>query len=120
MELAQDILQTIWGYFQVGFYYVNTVQGLLIAAIVAYMMASWRQLLPTTLLAVLVHAMLSVMLPVLSAGAAFKLPPLVELSYWKQLLALAAGYLIIISVFYIVKTVVLRRAVGGGQGHGHH
>ena len=56
MELAQDILQAIWGYFQVGFYYVNTVQGLLIAAIVAYMMASWRQLLPTTLLAVLVHA----------------------------------------------------------------
>jgi hypothetical protein len=84
------------------------------------MMGGWRQLLPTTLLAVLVHAMLSVMLPVLSTGAAFKLPPLVELSYWKQLLALAAGYLIIISVFFIVKTVVLRRAVGGGHGHGHH
>jgi len=117
MEQAQDILELIWSYFQFGFYQVNTVRGLLIAAIVAYMMGNWRQLLPTTLLAVLAHAILSVMLPVLASGAAFKLPPLVELTYWKQLLALAAGYLIIISVFFLIKMLVLQRAGGGGGGH---
>lgn len=112
MEQVQDIFQTIWSYFQVGFYHVNTVQGLLIAAIVAYMMGSWRQLLPTTLLAVFAHAILNIMIPVLANGAAFKLPPLVEFSFWKSMLALFGGYLIVISIFFVVKTVVLRRAGG--------
>ena len=113
MEQVQEILQTIWSYFQVGFYHVNTVQGLLIAAVVAYMMGNWRQLLPSTFLAVLAHAILNIMIPVLASGAAVKLPPLVELSYWKSMVALFAGYLIVVSVFFIVKTILLRR--GGGH-----
>jgi hypothetical protein len=112
MEQVQEIFQTIWSYFQFGFYQVNTVKGLLIAAIVAYMMGNWRQLVPSTLLAVLVHVILSVMIPVLASGSAFKLPPLVELSYWNGMLSLFAGYLIVVSVFFIVKTVVLRRSGG--------
>ena len=119
MEQAKQILFTIISYFQEGFYHVNGVQGLLIAAVLAYMMPSWRRLPMTALLAVAAHVALSVMIPVLARGAAFKLPPLVELDYLKFLAALFAGYLVVVSIFFLVKTAVLG---GGSQSHsaGHH
>ena len=50
-----------------------------------------------------------------------RLPPLVELQYWKYMAALFAGYLVVISIFFIVKTVVLggRGSASHDHGHGH-
>ena len=122
MEQALDILDLVWSYFRLGFYAVNNVQGLVIGVAFAYMMAGWRQLPGSTLLAVLVHVAFAVLLPVLSNGAALRLPPLVELSFWQRALELGAGYLIVISLFFLVKVLVLRRAPAEGHAGdaGHH
>jgi hypothetical protein len=116
MPLAQDALQTLLTYFQTGFHHVNGVQGLLVAAVLAYTMSSWRRLPSTVLMAVAAHVALGVMIPVLANGAAFRLPPLVELDYLKYLASLLAGYLVVVSLFFLVKSAVL----GGGASHGHN
>jgi hypothetical protein len=53
------------------------------------------------------------MIPVLGRNAAFRLPPLVDVEYWRYLLALYIGFLIIIPVFYLVKIFLFR----GGRSH---
>lgn len=114
MEYVQDALSAINDYMQTGFYKVNAVQGLLIAIIAAYFMTSWKRLFIIALGATLAHVVLDVMLPVLARNAAFRLPPLVDVEYWRFLLALYIGFLIVIPVFYLLKTMILR---GGGGGH---
>jgi hypothetical protein len=115
MPQALAVLQTVASYFQTGFYHVNGVQGLLIAAVLAYTMPNWGRLPMTALMAVAAHVALSIMIPVLATGAAFRLPPLVELQYIKYLASLLAGYVVVISLFFLVKSAVL----GGGGSHGH-
>jgi hypothetical protein len=104
-----EILNTIVSYFQTGFYGVNVAQGLIIAAIAAYIMNDWRRVLIVAVAAVFAHLAVDTMLPVFR-GHAFKLPPLVEYGFWQNFLRLFAGYLIIINVFYAVKRVL-------GVGH---
>lgn len=108
METVQPYLNEVTTFFQSGFYSVNAVQGLLIAAIAAYYLHDWRRIVVIALGAVVVHAIIDVMIPILGGRGALRLPPLVELEYWRYLLKLYAGYLIVISVFYLVKKVVLR------------
>ena len=110
MDSVQPYLNDVTAYFQSGFYSVNAVQGLLIAAIAAYWLQDWRRILVIALGAVIVHAIIDVMVPILGGRGALRLPPLVELEYWRHLLRLYAGYLIVISVFYVIKRVVLRTA----------
>ena len=115
MDMVQQVLDLVAAYFQAGFYKVNAVQGLIIAAVAAYMLSDWRRILFMTAGAVVVHAIFDVMIPVLGGNAAFRLPPLVEMEYWRHLLQLYAGYLIVISVLYVIKRVVLGRA--GSHAH---
>jgi membrane-bound metal-dependent hydrolase YbcI (DUF457 family) len=115
MELIQQFLAAVNDYMQTGFYKVNAVQGLLIAIVAAYLLPAWSRLFVVALGAVLVHVLLDVMIPVLGRNAAFRLPPLVDIEYWRYLLALYIGFLIVIPVFYLVKLLVLRG--GGGGGH---
>jgi hypothetical protein len=100
-----EILQTIMSFFQTGFYGVNAAQGLIISIIAAYLMSDWRRVLVVALGAVFIHIAVDVMLPVFK-GHAFRLPPLVEQSFWITFLKLWAGYLITINVFYAVKRVL--------------
>lgn len=113
MDTVQQGLNEIALYFQSGFYAVNALQGLLIAAIAAYSMNDFKRIFVIALAAVVAHAILDVMVPLLGGRGPLKLPPLVELEYWRYLVKLYAGYLIVISVFYIVKRLVLR----GGPAH---
>lgn len=108
MEMVQEILNIVLGIVQAGFYRVNGVQGLLVAVAFAYLMPRWGRLLVTALGAVVAMVILEVMVPVLARSAAFHLPPLVEVEYWKYLGSLYAGFLIVISVFFLVKTLLLR------------
>jgi hypothetical protein len=66
-------------------------------------------------IATVVEAFLSEVLPTMRAGARFHLPPLMEQHYWVQLGAVAAGMLIIIAVFFALKTMLL-----GLSGVGRH
>lgn len=115
MEFLQQALATVNEYMQTGFYKVNAIQGLLIAIVAAYFLPKWNRLFIVALGAVLAHAILDVMIPVVGRNAAFRLPPLVDIEYWRYLLALYIGFLIVIPVFYLVKTLVLKS--GGGGGH---
>jgi len=108
-----DSLQTLWNdlnaYLQTGFHQINALQGLLIAMGAAYFLHRWASVFAIAIGAVVVHVIVDVMLPVLANSAPFQLPPLVDGNYWRYLLALYIGYLLVISVFYIVKRVVLNR-----------
>lgn len=116
MDFLQQVVATVNDYMQTGFYKVNAIQGLLIAIAAAYFLTAWKRLFIVALGAVLAHVILDVMIPVVSRNGAFRLPPLVDIEYWRYLLALYIGFLIIIPVFYLVKILVLR---GGGGGGGH-
>jgi membrane-bound metal-dependent hydrolase YbcI (DUF457 family) len=115
MEFLQQIVATVNDYMQTGFYKVNAIQGLLIAIVAAYALPKWNRLFIVALGAVVAHVILDVMIPVVGRNAAFRLPPLVDIEYWRYLLALYIGFLIIIPVFYLVKIFVLRGSGGGGH-----
>ncbi len=91
-----------------GFARVNAVLGLIIGIFSAYLMHEWKRIWAVALGAVVMHLVAVWAIPILDNRAEFRLPPdLLELSYWKTALALYFGYLIIISVFFFIKTRVL-------------
>lgn len=110
-------MEALWNdiqaYAETGFYRINAVQGLLIAIGAAYFLHRWTAVFAMAVGAVLVHVILDVMIPVLANNAAFQLPPLVEGDYWRYLLTLYVGYVLVISVFYVIKRMLL-------QGGAHH
>jgi hypothetical protein len=112
MEWIQHFLAAVNDYMQTGFYKVNAIQGLLIAMGAAYVLPKWNRLFVVALGATLVYVVFDIMIPVLARNAAFKLPPLVDVEYWRYVLALYIGFLIIIPVFFLAKVLLLRSAVG--------
>jgi MFS superfamily sulfate permease-like transporter len=94
-------------YAQSGFAHINALQGLLIAIVAAFMMYRWGSVFFVAIGATIVHVIVDVMLPVLANGAQFKLPPMVDGEYWRYLLTLYVGYLIVISIFYVVKRMLM-------------
>ena len=104
----------VFGLAQGGFDGVNQVMGLLIAVIAALLMTAWSRLWATALGAALVHVAIGVLRPVLDGGA-FVLPNVLTLGFWMSVLALFLGYAIVISVFFLIKSLVT-----GGVGHRRH
>jgi hypothetical protein len=100
-----------------GFQQVNAILGLLIAIYFAYSLSDWKKLWVTAFGALLTHLVAMVMLPVLDHGAAFRLPPIIELDFLKKAVALYLGYVIAIAVFFFVKKNVLSGS--GGKAHAH-
>jgi hypothetical protein len=111
METGQQVFDAVMEYFRSGFYSVNGLKGLLIAILAAYYLIEWRRIFIVALGAVAAHVVLDVLIPVIVWSGPFALPPIVEPSYWQMLLKLYAGYLIVISVFFLVK----RLMQGGGR-----
>lgn len=103
-----------WAYLQVGFAQVNVVQGLLIAIVAAFMMYRWSNVFVVAIGAVVFHILLDALMPVLNNAGPFRLPPLVEGDYWRYLLALYLGYVLAITVFYVVKRVFVSAQHGYG------
>jgi hypothetical protein len=94
-------------YLNTGFAQVNVVQGLLIAIVAAFMMYSWGSVFAVAIGAVVVHVLVDALLPVLNNAGEFRLPPVVDGEYWKYLLALYLGYIVVISVFFVIKRVLV-------------
>jgi membrane-bound metal-dependent hydrolase YbcI (DUF457 family) len=107
-----DTLQTFWNdanvYLQSGFAHINAIQGLLIAIVAAFLMYRWASVFFVAIGATVVHILADVMIPVLANSAPFRLPPLVDGEYWRYVLALYVGYVVVITVFYTAKRVLLR------------
>ncbi len=108
MEIVQSYAEWIWQYFRVGFHDVNAILGLLIAIAAAYSLSKYNRIFVIALGALVFYVIAQVMIPVVANNAAFRLPPIVEPAYWQRLISLYAGFLIIITVFYIVKKTVLK------------
>ena len=105
-----DILNQVLDFMQLGFTKANAPLGIVIALIAAYLLNSWKRLWFIALGAVLVHVVVEALIPVVTGKGKLQLPPnLLEPSYWRQLAALYVGYLIIVAVFYLLKTMLFRR-----------
>ncbi len=116
MNYVNEIIDFLKAGFRDGFAHVNAILGLLIALVATYTLNSWKRLWAVALGATLVHLVAEVMLPVLDNREQFHLPPnMVEMSYWRDAIALYLGYLIVIAIFFVIKTRVLPK--GGGGKH---
>ena len=104
-----ELLETILEFARAGFDQVNAVQGLIIALVAALLLPSWRRLPIFAVGAAAVHVAVDVLLPVVTAGAGLRLPPVLELSFWSYVATLLIGYLIIIALLMAIKRLVLRR-----------
>ncbi len=107
MDSFDQFWNDLSNYAHNGFAHVNVVQGLIIAIIAAWMMYRWSSVIIVAAGATLVHAIVDVMLPVLANNAPFQLPPVVDGDYWRYLLTLYVGYLIVITVFYVIKRMLI-------------
>ncbi|MEQ1754412.1 MAG: hypothetical protein ABL973_09795 [Micropepsaceae bacterium] len=105
METPQELWNTITSYAQAGFHEINAFQGLFIAVIAAIILHRWLGVFAVALGAAVVHLVLDVMLPVMANGAQFLLPNILDGAYWRYALTLYVGYVIVISVFYLIKRV---------------
>ena len=95
-------------YLQTGFAHVNVVQGLLIAIIAAFLLYRWSGVFLAAVGAVVVHVLVDALLPVLNNnGGEFRLPNVVDNEFWRYALALYLGYVVAITVFYVIKRVLL-------------
>jgi molybdopterin-guanine dinucleotide biosynthesis protein A len=104
-------MENLWNdfntYLQTGFAHVNVVQGLLIAIVAAFMTYRWSSVFIVAIGAAVVHVLVDALLPVLNKAGDFHLPPVVDKEYWHYLLALYLGYIVAITMFYVVKRVLI-------------
>ncbi len=99
-------------YMRDGFGIVNgDWRALVIALIAAIVMSNWRQWIPFVVLAVVAHIAIREIAPVLAGtGEELNLPPIMEEQFWVSTGVLALGYLIIIGVFFLIKSLLFRRS----------
>jgi hypothetical protein len=112
MELVDQAV----AYLREGFANINNPKGLLIALAATIFLSSWRALVPVAAVATIVHIAIERLAPVLAGGGGeVTLPPIMEESFWTQVLVLFLGYMIIIGVFFLIKGLVFRG--GGAKAH---
>jgi hypothetical protein len=119
VERIWAFIQPVFEYLRAGFDQVNATEGLIIAIAAALIMQKWGQLLLCAVLAALAFAFVSDVLPTMHSGQRFHLPPLMEPHYWVALGGVAAGMLIIIAIFFALKSAVLS-ITGVGKHVGQH
>jgi hypothetical protein len=113
MDTVGAFLNPTLDFLKNGFNQVNAVQGLLIALFATVLMARWAQLFVIALGSSLVNIAVDTIAPIIAKHADVKLPPVMELSFWKNATSTYAGFVIVISMFFAVKAVVFRPS-----GHG--
>ncbi|MGE3303746.1 MAG: hypothetical protein AB7M12_11605 [Hyphomonadaceae bacterium] len=118
MESLGSIFNPIIEFLQTGFNQVNAVQGLLIALFATVLMARWAQLFAIALAAGLVHVVLDTAIPIVAKGADIKLPAVMTAPFWQYALSLYVGFVIIIAMFFAVKSVLF--GVGKAKGAKAH
>ncbi|MDR3527189.1 MAG: hypothetical protein P4L57_07895 [Rhizomicrobium sp.] len=96
--------------FRSGFAQVNAYLGLIIALIAAFQLTQWKKLWEVALAALLVHVVALMLAPVIDHGAPLRLPALLDPSVLRNWLAIYVGYVILIAVFFFVRTRLFRPA----------
>jgi hypothetical protein len=108
MATVQAWLDYIWEFFRNGFHDVNQILGLLIAMVAAYFLSKYSRIFVIALGALVFYIVAEVMLPVVANHGEFKLPNMVDNGYWQRMIAIYAGFLLIITVFYVAKKFIFR------------
>ncbi|MAN60779.1 MAG: hypothetical protein CMI60_02415 [Parvibaculum sp.] len=104
-----DILNQAIALFQQGFDTVNSIQGLIIALIAAFLMRRFGQIIAWTFAATIIHEVVSGGRRYL-AGDASPLPNLTDVDGDLKLIGIRfLGYLVAITVLYIVRRIVMNR-----------
>ncbi len=104
-----DILNEILAFLRAGFNEINAVQGLLIALVAAIVLPDLKRLPVIVLAATVIHLAVDVLIPVIANGAALRLPPVLEGHYWRYAAVVLVGYLVVISIFAILKRIFFKR-----------
>lgn len=99
-----------------GFTQINDPKGLLIALAATVFISSWKQWIPASVVAVVIHIVIERLAPVLAGGGGeITLPPLMEEGFWTRTGVLFVGYLVVIAVFFFVKRILTSGS--GGKKH---
>lgn len=93
-----------------GFNQVNAVLGLIIALIASFQLSAWKKLWEMALAALAFHIVAQMLAPAIDHGAAIRLPALMDLVTWRSWFGIYVGYVILIAVFYFLRTRLLRPA----------
>jgi len=91
-----------------GFAEVNAVQGLFVAVVATLMLTNWSRIGVIAGGAVVAHIALDVMAPVIAEVGGFQLPQVLEVEFWRYLVALFVGYLIVIGILFAIKRLVVK------------
>ena len=118
MDGFEHLLYLVLDFFRAGFAQVNATLGLLIALYSAYRMSDWKEIWTLSLGAVVIHIIAMILVPMIDHNAPLHLPALLEISFWKFVVALYLGYVVAIAALFFVKTNVLKS--GGGHAAAHH
>jgi hypothetical protein len=110
-------LNPILAFLQKGFDQVNAVQGLLIALFATVLMARWAQLFAIALGASLVNIAADTIVPIVTRHADIKLPPIMHPSFWNYAASLYVGFVIIVAMFFAVKSVVFKPSAKKPKAH---
>jgi hypothetical protein len=97
-------------FFRAGFDQVNAFLGLMIGLLAAFQLAGWRKLWEMALAATLFHIVALVLAPVIDHGAPIHLPAVLYANVLRNLAALYMGYVILIALFYFLRTRLLKPA----------
>ncbi|MAB15030.1 hypothetical protein [Parvibaculum sp.] len=108
MDTVQDVLNTALTWAQQGFDNVNSIQGLIIALIAAFLMTQYRRIFVFAIGATLVHEAINIGRRVL-ADAPNPLPDYLNPDVLKLVAIRFVGYLIAISLIYLVRRLFFRR-----------
>ncbi|MDE2183812.1 MAG: hypothetical protein KGJ78_12410 [Alphaproteobacteria bacterium] len=117
MDELVHYLNELLMFFREGFSHVNAILGLIIALFAAFQMSNWKKIWEVALAATLVHIVALVLIPVIDHNAALRLPPLMDYEFWRDTVAVYVGYIIIIAVFFFMRSKLLK---GGASAHAAH
>jgi len=110
MEHVYSFLDDVLVLFQSGFNQVNAYLGLIIALIAAFQLSSWKKLWEIALAAMAFHIVALILAPTIDHGAALRLPPIFEMNFLRSLVALYVGYVILIALFFFLRSKLLKPA----------
>lgn len=110
MDVILHFLNSVLDLFRTGFNQVNAVLGLVIALIASFQLSAWKKLWEMALAALLFHVLAQMVAPAIDHGAALRLPALLDATTWRNWLAVYVGYVILIALFYFLRTRLLKPA----------
>lgn len=104
-----DYAEQAYDFLRSGYAEINGLQGLLIALIATIFVSEWKKLPPVVLGAVAAHVVIDVLAPVFANDAPLVLPPIFDGWWWRYVLVLLAGYLVVIALLTFLRMAILRR-----------